>query len=246
MQVKASFETLSGSTPSLLGSGQVAVSTWSHIAAVYDGVSVRTYVNGQQASNTPYPNGRLKPSVAPLTIGAVGGANFFGGRIDEVRFSATSPRFPSDRNGNVVCGFTTARSGNLGGWVNAAALCQSACGNPYAHMCTADEMARSWQFGAITPSGGAWVTSVRAIANATGGTGGTFAGRSDLFSGYAGCCAWNTGTFAVTSISFPSPVSTTMLSNCSGWTGSGLGQAVDASDFIIADCSTTRPVACCD
>jgi fibronectin type 3 domain-containing protein len=62
----------------------LAVNTWTHLAATYDGTTVRLFVDGVQVA-TRAQSGALTTSTSPLTIGH----NFYGerftGRIDEVR-----------------------------------------------------------------------------------------------------------------------------------------------------------------
>lgn len=247
MSVRASFETVSGPAAMLIGSGAVRANEWAHLAAVYDGFKVRLYVNGVETSARPFAFGPLKASTGALTVGASNGAEFFSGRIDELRVNAASVRFPGAHRGNVVCGLTSAQTGNLGGWAGARALCETACASPTAHLCDASEVARSYQYGASLPAGGAWIASVAAVGAVTGGTGGSVSTRSDMFANYRGCCNWDTGQTAVSAVSLPSQVASTALSNCSGWTGgTGTGQTARASDFGIVTCGTSLPVACCD
>lgn len=245
MNVQASFETQTGPTPVLMGSGPVRANTWVHVAAVYDGLSIRTFVDGLQTSETRYPYGLIKASAQPLVVGATADADYFNGKIDEVRIATVPLRFPGHR-GNALCGLTPASSGNLGGWAGARSSCQTACGSATAHLCDAGEIARSWQYGATLPPGGAWVASTSAIASVSGCSGGSVTGRSDLFSGYIGCCNWNAGTYAVTGVTFPSVVSSTTVTNCTGWTGTGSAQVAKDADFGIAACTSSLPAACCD
>jgi hypothetical protein len=64
---------------------KLAANTWSHLAATYDGVTVRLYVNGVQAGSKAQ-TGAISTSANPLQIGgdALYG-QYFSGRIDEVR-----------------------------------------------------------------------------------------------------------------------------------------------------------------
>src|SRR5438128_2510813 len=68
-----------------VGPSVLAVNTWTHLAATFDGATVRLYVNGAQVASqvqtTP-----LKPTTGTLQIGADSytGENFVG-QIDEVR-----------------------------------------------------------------------------------------------------------------------------------------------------------------
>ncbi len=69
----------------LTGPAALPLNTWSHLAATYDGVTLRLYVNGAQVSSQPH-TGSLVTSTGALRIGgdAVWG-EYFRGMIDEVR-----------------------------------------------------------------------------------------------------------------------------------------------------------------
>ncbi len=93
-QVQAAFQTAKGPTWAWVGSGAVPSGTWTHIAATYDGLSIRTYVNGLETSHTPYAYGPLTTTSSPLWIGGRSTATaYFSGYIDEVRIESIS-RFP--------------------------------------------------------------------------------------------------------------------------------------------------------
>jgi hypothetical protein len=66
------------------GEAPLPLGEWSHLAGVYDGVSLRIYVNGKPVGNKRCP----KPPSAgrgPLVIGASpNGSNRFEGMIDDV------------------------------------------------------------------------------------------------------------------------------------------------------------------
>jgi hypothetical protein len=247
MNVQASFETLGGPAGALAGSGAVSANAWNHIAVTYDGLVVRTFVNGRLGSETAYANGPIKASTGLLYVGGLAATDFFNGKIDELRVAQSALRFPGRPSGNVYCGLSTATTGNLGGWTGARASCVTACGGTVtAHMCDASEIARSWQYGAALPAGGAWVGSVTAVASVSGGTGGSAPTRSDVFTGYAGCCSWTTNSTAVTSVTFPSAASGTSNNNCTGWTGTGSAQIAKTNNFDTSACSASLPIACCD
>ena len=61
------------------------LNAWSHLAATYDGATLRLYVNGTQVARPPV-TGTIAASTGALTIGgdALYG-QYFAGRIDEVR-----------------------------------------------------------------------------------------------------------------------------------------------------------------
>ena len=67
------------------GTAALATDTWTHLAATYDGATMRLYVNGTQVSSTPR-SGAIQTSTNPLQIGgdSVFG-QYFAGLIDEVR-----------------------------------------------------------------------------------------------------------------------------------------------------------------
>jgi len=69
----------------LRGSSPLPLNTWSHVAASYDGSTLRLYVNGVLVASTPQA-GSIDPAPGPLRIGgnSVWG-EYFTGRIDEVR-----------------------------------------------------------------------------------------------------------------------------------------------------------------
>ena len=74
----------------LYGSSALPLNAWSHLAATYDGQTLRLYVNGVQVASrvvlTP-----IETSTGALTIGgdALYG-QYFAGRIDEVRIYNTA------------------------------------------------------------------------------------------------------------------------------------------------------------
>jgi Concanavalin A-like lectin/glucanases superfamily len=79
--------------------GPLPVNTWTHLAATYDGASLRLYVNGALAAERA-TSGVLATSSRPLRIGHndVAGGVFLG-RIDEVRVYAralTAPEIQAD------------------------------------------------------------------------------------------------------------------------------------------------------
>ncbi len=67
------------------GSTALPTNAWVHVATTYDGVTLRTYVGGQQVASTPIA-GTITTSLDPLRIGgnSVWG-EYFSGAIDEVR-----------------------------------------------------------------------------------------------------------------------------------------------------------------
>jgi len=96
-QLQVAVQTEKGPAWNAIGAGTVPLNTWTHVKGTYDGVALRTFVNGQMTSFTPYANGVIKSSGSPLRIGSRQGAGlYFAGRIDEVRIVglATGETYP--------------------------------------------------------------------------------------------------------------------------------------------------------
>jgi hypothetical protein len=74
-----------GGEQNALGSGTLPLNAWSHLAATYDGETLRLYVNGAQVG-TKTVSGLIPTSAGPLRIGgnSIWG-EWFKGRIDDVR-----------------------------------------------------------------------------------------------------------------------------------------------------------------
>ena len=74
----------------LFGTAVPPLNTWSHLAATYDGTTLRLYVNGVQVASRAQ-TGPIATSAGALTIGgdALYGQHF-SGRIDEVRIYGTA------------------------------------------------------------------------------------------------------------------------------------------------------------
>jgi hypothetical protein len=69
----------------LTGASGLPVNTWSHLAATYDGGTLRMYVNGAQVASQAVSGGMLT-STGVLTIGGEGvWGDYFRGTLDEVR-----------------------------------------------------------------------------------------------------------------------------------------------------------------
>jgi len=85
----------------LYGTTALAVNSWTHLAATYDGTTTRLYVNGTQVSSQAQ-TGAMASSTNPLQIG---GDSFYGqffqGTIDEVRIynvALTAAQVQTDMN----------------------------------------------------------------------------------------------------------------------------------------------------
>jgi chitodextrinase len=80
----------SGTYGEAYGASALAVNTWTHLAATYDGSTLRLYVNGVQVASKAQ-TGTLATSAGVLTIGGdpIYG-QYFAGRIDEVRVYSTA------------------------------------------------------------------------------------------------------------------------------------------------------------
>ncbi|MDH5232591.1 MAG: LamG domain-containing protein [Gammaproteobacteria bacterium] len=86
-QLQAAFKTANGPDMAYVGAGSIPQDEWTHISASYDGLSIRTFVNGQMTSLVSYAHGVLAETNNELRIGGRSGdtPEFYAGRIDEVR-----------------------------------------------------------------------------------------------------------------------------------------------------------------
>jgi len=101
------------------GTSQLPLNTWSHLAATYDGVTLRLYVNGSQVANRPLA-GALKASTGPLRIGGNSlWGEFFQGIIDEVRIynrALTGAEIATDMDTPVPSASPPASAAQVGQW----------------------------------------------------------------------------------------------------------------------------------
>jgi peptidoglycan/xylan/chitin deacetylase (PgdA/CDA1 family) len=81
----AVYINLGGNYFSVAGTTGIPLNTWTHLAATYDGTTLKLFVNGSQVGSKAI-SGAIRVSTSPLRIGgnAVWG-RYFRGRIDEVR-----------------------------------------------------------------------------------------------------------------------------------------------------------------
>ena len=94
-------ETFIGTYRSAIGSTQLALNTWTHLATTYDGSVLALYVNGTQAAQL-LVTGAVATSTSPLKLGgnAIWG-EWFAGQIDEVRVysrALTATEIQTDMN----------------------------------------------------------------------------------------------------------------------------------------------------
>jgi hypothetical protein len=87
------------------GTAALALNTWTHVAATFDGTVLRFYVNGTQVSTGSF-SGSMAASTGSLRIGgnSIWG-EWFGGLIDEVRVyrrALTAAEITTDMNAPVV------------------------------------------------------------------------------------------------------------------------------------------------
>jgi hypothetical protein len=82
-----------GATTTVQATTALPLSTWSFVAATYDGARLRIYVNGTEVANRP-ATGLLTTAPGPLSVGGdVTWGEYFSGTIDNVRVysAAVSP-----------------------------------------------------------------------------------------------------------------------------------------------------------
>ena len=88
-------------TSALYGSASLPANTWSHLAATYDGSTLRLYINGIQVASRAQ-SGNIQTSSMPLGIGGDSHwGQYFQGLIDEVRIydhALTQSEIQSDMN----------------------------------------------------------------------------------------------------------------------------------------------------
>ena len=98
---RPSAEIFTTATRDARGTAQLALNTWTHLAATYDGATLRLYRNGVQVASRAV-TGAIAVSANPLRIGGntIWG-EYFGGRIDDVRIYSrvrTAAEIQTDMN----------------------------------------------------------------------------------------------------------------------------------------------------
>jgi hypothetical protein len=93
-----------GADRELRGPARLTVNTWTHLAATYDGTTLRLFVNGTQAATTAL-TGSIATSSSPLRIGGnTIWSEWFSGLIDDVRVynrALTQAQIQADMNAPV-------------------------------------------------------------------------------------------------------------------------------------------------
>jgi chitodextrinase len=76
---------LGGDDRRATGGARLTANVWTHLAATYDGATIRLYVNGAQAATAAYA-GAMAASARPLKLGGNAiWSEWFAGQIDDVR-----------------------------------------------------------------------------------------------------------------------------------------------------------------
>jgi hypothetical protein len=86
-----------GSFYDAISSTAVTLNTWTHIAAVRDGATLRIYVNGVQTGTVSVTTLTVNTSTASVSVGRAGdyAGQYFPGYIDDFRFTKGICRYPS-------------------------------------------------------------------------------------------------------------------------------------------------------
>ena len=79
------FDCFVGYGTYVVTAGTVIPNTWQHVAMVFDGATLKLYVNGANVGTTNTPSYTLQASTAPTIMGNNGYAEIFQGKMDEVR-----------------------------------------------------------------------------------------------------------------------------------------------------------------
>ena len=96
-QIEAYFSTSGSSwTSSLTTSGVISTSTWTHIAIVRSGSTVKVYFNGTVDANTATISGALFTNTSQLFIGGEAGGNDLNGYLDDYRITKGYARYTAN------------------------------------------------------------------------------------------------------------------------------------------------------
>ncbi|MBI5487107.1 MAG: hypothetical protein HY905_07220 [Deltaproteobacteria bacterium] len=145
--------------------------------------------------------------------------------------------------GGVYCGATAATSGSVGGYSGAKALCETACADPVAHMCSTEEVTRSAALG-VAFGAGWYVGGERGYAG--------LCARSETGWSYyhfasTDCDGW-TSSDAAAPVGLGVPGLPGIPTCCSGSScaiPTGPHGACWSSGPSACGCDTTQPVLCC-
>ncbi|MBN9520556.1 DUF4082 domain-containing protein [bacterium] len=104
-QPPAGYIRRGSSNVSAVGTSALPLNTWTHLAATYDGATLRLYANGVQVASRAQ-TGSITTSTSPLRIGGNGVlGQYFTGLIDEVRIysvALTPAQIQTDMNASVA------------------------------------------------------------------------------------------------------------------------------------------------
>jgi fibronectin type 3 domain-containing protein len=108
-----------------LGTAGIPLNTWSHLAATYDGTTLRLFVNGSQVGSRAV-SGAIRVSTNPLRIGgnAIWG-EYFNGVIDEVRIynrALSQLEIQTDMNTPLAAGTTDTTAPTTPGTLTATPI----------------------------------------------------------------------------------------------------------------------------
>jgi hypothetical protein len=101
--------TNNGTSTSVTSSANLPLNKWTHIAATYDGASLKVYVNGTLTGTVANASGLPSGADAWYIGKAASGSNLFPGTMDEIRiWNATRTQSEIDGNKNAVISTSTS------------------------------------------------------------------------------------------------------------------------------------------
>ena len=101
--------TNNGLSTSVTSSANLPLNKWTHIAATYDGASLKVYVNGTLTGTVANASGLPSGADAWYIGKAASGSNLFPGTMDEIRiWNATRTQSEIDGNKNAVISTSTS------------------------------------------------------------------------------------------------------------------------------------------